>query len=41
MIYVPSILSSVHIRFGDHTFNVLAVDSGDLVTLEKAVHIVF
>ena len=36
-----SLLSSVHIRFGDHTFNLWAVESGEPVNLEKAIHIVF
>ena len=36
-----SLLSSVHIRFGDLAFNLFAVESRELVNLEKAMHIAF
>ena len=36
-----SFLHSVHVRFGDLVFNLLAVKSRDPVNLKKAMHIAF
>ena len=31
-------MSSVHVKFGDHAFNLLADDSGEPVNLESVIH---
>ena len=36
-----SFLRSAHVRFGNLVFNMLAVDNGDPIGLEKAMHITF
>ena len=36
-----TLLSSINIRFGDYAFNLLAIESGEPVNLEKAICIVF
>ena len=33
-----SLLSSVHVRFGDQAFNLFADDNGEPVILENAIH---
>ena len=36
-----SLLSSIHVKFGDLAFNLLAVESGEPDSVEKAMCIVF
>ena len=36
-----SFLSSIHIGFGDPVFNLSAVEGGEPVNLERAIHIAF
>ena len=36
-----SLLSSVHIKYGDCAFSLFADDSGEPVNLESIIHIVF
>ena len=38
---VNSLLSLIHIRFGDLAFNLLAVESGECANLEKTMCIAF
>ena len=36
-----SFLGSAYVKFGDVVFNLLTINNGDPVSLEKAIHMVF